>query len=207
MWFGQAPFARSATLSLSRRRSADLLSINPLSPSSRPTPSLTPSLSPLPFHAVRYFVDQLASELGTTPSVSAVAHLVKKMNYSNKEALLGAMLVGGWDAERGGQVYGIPIGGSMVRLPWATDGSGSTYIWGFLDAEYKPGLDRARAEKLVATALALAISIDGSSGGMARLVTITAAGAERKLIRGDEVEQFWDSVEPGKQGGEGMVVV
>jgi len=116
------------------------------------------------------------------------------------------MLVGGWDAEKGGQVYGIPIGGSMVRLPWATDGSGSTYIWGFLDAEYKPGLDRAGAEKLVATALALAISIDGSSGGMARLVTITAAGAERKLIRGDEVEQFHDSLEPGK-GGEGMVVV
>jgi 20S proteasome subunit beta 1 len=161
-------------------------------------------------NTVRYFAEQLASELGTAPTVSAVAHLVKQMNYSNKGALLGAMLVGGWDAQRGGQVYGIPIGGSLVRLPWATDGSGSTYIWGYLDAEYKPGLDRAEAERLVATALALAISIDGSSGGMARLVTVTADGAERRLIRGDEVQQFWDAVEPSKvggAGGEGMVVV
>ena len=177
-----------------------------------PLPSIPHALSHAaapyrhPF-SVRYFVDQLASELGSAPSVSAVAHLVKKMNYSNKEALLGAMLVGGWDAERGGQVYGIPIGGSLVRLPWATDGSGSTYIWGYLDSAWKPGLDRAGAEALVATALALAISIDGSSGGMARLVTVTAAGAERKLIRGDQVEQFWDAVEPSKPGGEGMVVV
>jgi len=185
----------------------------PPSSSTRPaSPLLSSHLAPLFALAphpqtVRYFVDQLSSELGTSPSVSAVAHLVKKMNYSNKEALLGAMLVGGWDADKGGQVYGIPIGGSMVRLPWATDGSGSTYIWGYLDAEYKPGLDRAGAERLVATALALAISIDGSSGGMARLVTITAAGAERKLIRGDKVQQFWDAVEPSKPGGEGMVVV
>ena len=35
------------------------------------------------------------------------------------------------------QVYGCPIGGTIVREPWATDGSGSTFLWGFLDSEYK----------------------------------------------------------------------
>ena len=35
------------------------------------------------------------------------------------------------------QVWGCPIGGTLVRESWTTDGSGSTYIWGFLDSEYR----------------------------------------------------------------------
>ena len=60
-----------------------------------------------------------------------------QINYSNKNMLLGAMIVGGWDPERGGQIYGVPIGGTLVEQAWTTDGSGSTYIWGYLDAAYR----------------------------------------------------------------------
>jgi len=35
------------------------------------------------------------------------------------------------------QVYGCPIGGSLVREQWAIDGSGSTYIWAALDDGFK----------------------------------------------------------------------
>jgi len=59
-----------------------------------------------------------------------------QMNYQNKQ-LIGAMIIAGWDKEGGGQVYGCPIGGSLVREPWTTDGSGSTYIWGALDSAYR----------------------------------------------------------------------
>lgn len=38
----------------------------------------------------------------------------------------------------------------------------------------------------MATALALAASRDGSSGGLLRLVTISKAGCERRLIPGDQ---------------------
>ena len=58
------------------------------------------------------------------------------MNYQYKQ-LLGAMIVAGWDKERGGQVYGCPIGGTLVQENWTTDGSGSTYIWGYLDATFR----------------------------------------------------------------------
>lgn len=58
------------------------------------------------------------------------------MNYQYKQ-LLGAMIVAGWDRERGGQVYGCPIGGTLVQESWTTDGSGSTYIWGYLDATFR----------------------------------------------------------------------
>lgn len=60
-----------------------------------------------------------------------------QINYSNKNMLLGAMVVGGWDPERGGQIYGVPIGGTLVEQAWTTDGSGSTYIWGYLDSAYR----------------------------------------------------------------------
>jgi hypothetical protein len=60
-----------------------------------------------------------------------------QINYSNKNMLLGAMIVGGWDPERGGQIYGVPIGGTLVEQAWTTDGSGSTYIWGYLDSAYR----------------------------------------------------------------------
>jgi hypothetical protein len=35
------------------------------------------------------------------------------------------------------QVYGCPIGGSLVQEQWAVDGSGSTYIWAALDDGFK----------------------------------------------------------------------
>lgn len=37
------------------------------------------------------------------------------------------------------QVYSIPLGGARVRVPWACDGSGSGYIKGFIDANFRPG--------------------------------------------------------------------
>lgn len=59
------------------------------------------------------------------------------MNYQNKQMLLGAMIIAGWDREGGGQVYGCPIGGTLLEEPWTTDGSGSTYIWGYLDSAFR----------------------------------------------------------------------
>lgn len=60
-----------------------------------------------------------------------------QMNYQNKDALMGAMIVAGYDKHEGGQVYGVPIGGTVVREPWAVDGSGSTYIWGYMDNDFR----------------------------------------------------------------------
>jgi len=37
------------------------------------------------------------------------------------------------------QVYGCPIGGTLTREPWTTDGSGSTFLWGFLGSEFRWG--------------------------------------------------------------------
>ena len=62
--------------------------------------------------------------------------MMLQMNYQYKQ-LIGAMIVAGWDKEKGGQVYGCPIGGTLVQENWTTDGSGSTYIWGYLDSCFR----------------------------------------------------------------------
>jgi len=35
------------------------------------------------------------------------------------------------------QVFGIPIGGTIVPEAWAIDGSGSTYIWRYMDSAWR----------------------------------------------------------------------
>jgi hypothetical protein len=35
------------------------------------------------------------------------------------------------------QVFGCPIGGTLVEEQWTCDGSGSTYIWGYMDSAFK----------------------------------------------------------------------
>ena len=140
---------------------------------------------------VRYFADQHEQQLQFSPDepvkVHTVANLVKMMNYQNKH-LVGAMIVAGWDPVDKGQVYGCPIGGTIVREKWAIDGSGSTFIWGYMDSKFKEGMGREDAEKLVSQALALAMAKDGSSGGVIRLVTINEAGATRRMIHENDPE-------------------
>lgn len=117
------------------------------------------------------------------------------MNYDYKH-LVGAMIVAGWDEVEGGQVYGCPIGGAISREAWTTDGSGSTFLWGYLESEYREGMTGTEAEDLVAQALALAMSRDGSSGGVIRLVTIDKEGARRRWITPEAHPTYWDEIPP-----------
>lgn len=49
------------------------------------------------------------------------------------------------------QVYQIPLGGMIVRRPLGAGGSGSTYIFGYLDENYRPGMNRQECEDFVKT--------------------------------------------------------
>lgn len=48
---------------------------------------------------------------------------------------------------------------------------------------------------LACTALALAMSRDGSSGGVIRLCVITKEGVERLFVPGDQLPKFWEGLE------------
>ena len=126
-----------------------------------------------------------------------------QVNYENKQ-LIAASLVAGWDAEEGGQVYGIPIGGTMVREKWTTDGSGSTYIWGYMDSAFREDFKKEEAQQFVIEAVALAMARDGSSGGVIRMHTVDESGAQYRFIQGPEVPLFGEDlpfVQAPQQGG------
>lgn len=88
-------------------------------------------------------------ERGERPSVNTAAVLFKSLCYNNKDQLQAGIIVAGWDKYEGGSVYNIPLGGSLHKQPFAIGGSGSTYIYGYCDSVYRPGMSRDESEQFV----------------------------------------------------------
>lgn len=61
-------------------------------------------------------------------------------------------------------------------------GSGSTFIWGFVDANYKPNMSKHEAREFIKSCIALACYRDSSSGGIIRLLDITQDKIEREYV-------------------------
>jgi len=136
---------------------------------------------------VKYYLDMHSIELGEPPLVKTAASLFQELCYNNKDRLLAGIICAGWDRLQGGSVYSIPLGGALVRQRFAIGGSGSTYIYGYCDANFREGMTKQQCIDFVKTALAHAMSRDGSSGGIIRLQIIEEAGIERIYIPGDKL--------------------
>jgi len=139
---------------------------------------------------VKYYLALHKVEINGQPDVKSAANLCKELCYTNKNALLAGLIVAGWDKHLGGQVYSIPLGGSLIRENFSIGGSGSTYIYGYCDANYKKGMTKDECEKFVINGLSLAMSRDGSSGGIIRLAIIDQNGVQRKRVLGDEIPNW-----------------
>ncbi|XP_060093791.1 LOW QUALITY PROTEIN: proteasome subunit beta type-9 [Heteronotia binoei] len=140
---------------------------------------------------VHYQLELHSLNMDKTPLVLAAATLVRNISYKYKEELSAHLMVAGWDAKKGGQVYGT-MGGMLTRQPFAIGGSGSTFIYGYVDSAYKPGMSREECYQFTKNAIALAMSRDGSSGGVIYLIIITEAGVKEEVVLGDELPQFYD---------------
>mmetsp|Transcript_24784 Transcript_24784/g.28641 ORF Transcript_24784/g.28641 Transcript_24784/m.28641 type:complete len:138 (-) Transcript_24784:97-510(-) len=126
-------------------------------------------------------------ETGRAPTVKVAAHLMRKLCYENKDNLMAGVIVGGWDPVEKGSVYNIPLGGSCIKMPFAIGGSGSTYIYGLVDSEFKEALSKDEALSLVKKSISHAMARDGSSGGIIRTVVVTESGNEREYVPGDQL--------------------
>ncbi|XP_030655836.1 proteasome subunit beta type-6 isoform X3 [Nomascus leucogenys] len=129
-------------------------------------------------------------ELNEPPLVHTAASLFKEMCYRYREDLMAGIIIAGWDPQEGGQVYSVPMGGMMVRQSFAIGGSGSSYIYGYVDATYREGMTKEECLQFTANALALAMERDGSSGGVIRLAAIAESGVERQVLLGDQIPKF-----------------
>eukprot|EP00397_Hematodinium_sp_SG-2012_P053998 GEMP01064825.1.p1 GENE.GEMP01064825.1~~GEMP01064825.1.p1 ORF type:complete len:237 (+),score=46.62 GEMP01064825.1:98-808(+) len=128
-----------------------------------------------------------AIELGKLPTVNTCAKLFQLMAYHNKDHLLAGMIVAGWDEEKGGQLFSIPLGGSKIALPYAAGGSGSGYISGLIDATWRVNMSKEECRDWIKKCVAHAMSRDGSSGGVIRTVVITKDGVEEDFTPGDKL--------------------
>ncbi|KAL4629585.1 proteasome beta 9b subunit [Arapaima gigas] len=140
---------------------------------------------------VNYQLDVHSVEVGQDPLVRSAATLVKNISYKYKEDLSAHLIVAGWDKREGGQVYAT-LNGLLSRQPFAVGGSGSFYVYGFVDAEYQPGMSREECQQFVLNTLSLAMSRDGSTGGVAYIVTIDSKSVEEKCILGNQIPVFND---------------
>jgi 20S proteasome subunit beta 1 len=152
--------------------------------------------------AVLHYVDQHEASLsGGEIQVSTVANAASQMSYSNREfrngrGLLAAFVVAGYDRYNGGQVFGVPLGGTCVKTSgWAVEGSGSTPLWSKFDSEWTPNMSRDEAERFMKAAIALAIARDSGCGGCIRLITVTPNGASKQFIAGNEVPQYLEEAD------------
>jgi len=83
------------------------------------------------------------------PLVETAANIFREICYNYRDSLMAGILVAGWDKQKGGQVYSIPIGGMCVRQPISIGGSGSTYVYGYVDAQYKSDMSKDECLTLV----------------------------------------------------------
>lgn len=136
---------------------------------------------------VVWFLEQHAMELGEEPDVLTAAKLLAKLAYENKSALQAGLIVAGWDEKRGGQVYSIPLGGTMVETKLAIGGSGSAYITSLTDATYRDDMTEDECRAWVQRSVSHAAARDASSGGCVRTVAIRKEGVNRHFLEGDRL--------------------
>lgn len=134
---------------------------------------------------VRRYANAHSIDLDENARVKNVANLFKYLLYNNRDNLMAGVIIGGYDEVNGAQVYQIPLGGALLESNFAIGGSGSTFIWGLLDAEYRPNMTKEECQRFVVKLISHALTRDGSSGGMVRLVTIDKEGVHEDCVQGN----------------------
>ncbi|ELP92186.1 proteasome subunit beta type-6 precursor, putative [Entamoeba invadens IP1] len=135
----------------------------------------------------RHSLRMYTSQTGEEPCVQAAATSYKNLVYSNKSFLSCSGIIGGYDDIKGGSIYRVLQSGAIVPGEMCLGGSGSTYIYGFCDANFRKNMTLQQAKQFVITAISLAIARDGSSGGNIHTVVINKESVTSEWITGDKV--------------------
>ena len=107
---------------------------------------------------------------------------MREIIFGNRNNLSASMICSGWDPYEGYQIYAVNQTGFKNTGNYAVSGSGSVFIMGFLDANYKPDMSKAEVKEFLKSCISLACYRDGSSGGCIRLLDITESGTEREFF-------------------------
>jgi len=127
----------------------------------------------------------------SSSSISNVAHLIK--NYLLNNELQASLICAGYDHIKDeGVIYSIDLGGTLMeQQSYACNGSGSSYILGYIDEQFNgeiscTTLTETEAVEFVGNAIQLAMDRDGSSGGVVRIYVINREGKKEILLTPDK---------------------
>lgn len=126
---------------------------------------------------VKNYLTMHAMELPSDAKLSldTVLNLYKLICYNNKNFLSAAYII-----SDGKEIASVGTSGAFVKHEaWASYGSGSTYVDGFIKNQIRNDLSYIEATELAAKAVSLAIDSDGSSGGNVRIVDVKNTGESR----------------------------
>ncbi|ADM12465.1 proteasome subunit beta type-6 [Encephalitozoon intestinalis ATCC 50506] len=120
------------------------------------------------------------------PLVQRAATLASKIIYENP-SLLAGLIVAGYDDKP--RIFNISLGGTLVECDWAIGGSGSAFIYGYCDVNWKNGMSLEEGIGFIKNAVSCAINRDNASGGCIRMSAISRNGVQRYFYPGDKVLQ------------------
>ncbi|KHN82589.1 Proteasome subunit beta type-6 [Toxocara canis] len=123
---------------------------------------------------VKYYIEVYSLMENEEIGIARASQIFRNFLYRYRDDLSASVLL-----------YAIPLGGYVTRQRCTASGSGSTFVQGFLDNQWRQGLTVDQCKEIVKTAVSLATYRDGSSGGVIRLAVVDKNGTTRTLIRPD----------------------
>lgn len=130
--------------------------------------------------AVSHYIQNQIVTYQHRPSIREVAETAKGIVY-RESSLLAGLIIAGMNGGKG-EVYSIPLGGSIFQQNCALGGSGSLYITGLCDQAYRENMEKAEAIQFVKHAISHAIYRDNSSGGCIRMVVLSENSAPQEIF-------------------------
>ncbi len=127
--------------------------------------------------------------------VKEAAMILNSMQYNavRTQGSIVSVILGGYDDIEGFSLYDLsPDGTISSHEGYVVDGSGSIYIKGLFDNEYKKDISQKDALSLIEKAFKTAFKNDNASGGGFIAKVITKSGIEevsRKIIRTEFVKE------------------
>ena len=139
-------------------------------------------------NSFRHSIFNRAIEYNDKPPVKVAARLLEQYQYNYKDYLSAAVILAGVDNVEGPCIYSVGMGGTLLKQNIAMNGSGSSYIYGYVDKNYKPNMTRQEAKEFLKNCVTLAIYRDNASGGCIRMLDITKDGFTRDFIPFDKID-------------------
>lgn len=125
------------------------------------------------------------------PVKSAATLMSNIMNQRKFAPYYVQLILGGYD-NTGGYVYSLDAAGGAIPDKYTAGGSGSPYVFGVLEDNYKDDMTADEGIDLAVRAITAAKNRDSASGGMINVAVITKEGF--KEVPEEEIKKRMDKL-------------